>query len=336
MPEPTNLSNAELRALAEQALPYWGLKPYKMELVACSENTVFKLNISGGRAYALRIHRPGYHTLRELESELIWTQMFNAAGVSVPIGLRTLDGPGFATVVTPDGTSSRAVGLVEWTDGTRLAEVINSENDEDDIAEQFAQIGRIAATIHNQSHGWAPPSGFSRHAFDVPGHVGKAPFWGRFWDIPLLKPAQPDILSRARDHIAAVLDGHGKDGGSYSMIHADLHAKNIPVGVAGNPHVIDFADTGFGWHQFELAVALFGLDDRSSFQAIQHALISGYRSVRPLGDEALSLLPLFRLIRRLVQIGWMWDRPELARREGLNQYIEQTCQRVDAFSFSAV
>ncbi len=178
MPEPTNLSDAGLRAIAEQALPYWGLKPYKMDLVSRSENTVFKLNMSDGRAYALRINRPEYHTLRELESELIWTQSLNDAGVSFPIGLRTLDGPDFSTVVTPDGKSSRAVGLVEWIDGTRLADVIDSENDEGHIAEQFRQIGRIAATIHNQSHGWAPPAGFSRHAFDVPGYVGKAPFWG--------------------------------------------------------------------------------------------------------------------------------------------------------------
>ncbi len=162
MPEPTNLSDAELRALAEQALPYWGLKPYKMELVSRNENTVFELNMSDGCAYALRIHRPEYHTLWELESELIWAQLLEDAGVSVPIGLRTLDGPGFATVVTPEGTSSRAVGLVEWIDGTRLAEVIDSENDEGHISEQFGQIGRIVATIHNQSPGWTPPAGFSR------------------------------------------------------------------------------------------------------------------------------------------------------------------------------
>ncbi len=111
--------------------------------------------------------------------------------------------------------------------------------------------------------------------------------------------------------------------------------KNIPVGDASKSHAIDFDDAGFGWHQYELAVALFGLDDRSSFQAIQGALISGYRTVRPLDDDALSLLPLFLSIRRLVQISWMWDRPELGRREGLEWYIEQTCQRVDAFSFSA-
>ncbi len=106
------------------------------------------------------------------------------------------------------------------------------------------------------------------------------------------------------------------------MIHADLHAKNILVGDAGKSHVIDFDNAGFGWHQYELAVALFGLDDRSSFQAIQDALISGYRSVRSLDDEALSLLPLFLLIRRLVLISWMRHRPELGRREGLDRYIE--------------
>ena len=50
-------------------------------------------------------------------------------------------------------------------------------------------------------------------------------------------------------------------------------------------------------------------------------------------DAAVSLIPLFLLIRRLVSISWRWDRPELGRRKGLEAYIEDACQRVDAFSF---
>ena len=39
----------------------------------------------------------------------------------------------------------------------------------------------------------------------------------------------------------------------------------------------------------------------------------GYRSVRPISDEALTLLPMFRLVRGLAQIGWYHQRPELDR-----------------------
>ena len=117
------------------------------------------------------------------------------------------------------------------------------------------------------------------------------------------------------------------------MIHADLHAHNILIDRSGVLQAFDFDDAGFGWHQYDLAVVLFGLEDRPDFDAITDALVDGYRSLRPLSDEALSLLPLFLLIRRLVLISWQWDRPELGRRNGLEAYIQDACDRVDAFSF---
>ena len=83
MPEPAALSDADARAIAETALPHWGLQPERMELVSRSENIVFRLETPNG-AHALRLHRPGYHTLAELESELQWTRALNAAGVQAP------------------------------------------------------------------------------------------------------------------------------------------------------------------------------------------------------------------------------------------------------------
>ena len=333
MPEPTNLSDADLHAIAEQSLPYWGLKPDAIELVSRSENTVFRLDMPDGRRYALRIHRPGYHTLPELESELLWTQALNDAGIRVPVGVRTLEGPGYATIPTPDGESSRAVGLVNWLEGELLSSVIEAEQDESTIIEHFRQIGRVLAAMNNQASNWTPPSGFTRHSFDVPGYVGESPFWGRFWDIPPLTSAQREILSSARESIREILTEYGKDRGTYSMIHADLHTYNILIDPLGNLQVFDFDDAGFGWHQYDLAVVLFGLEDLPYFDAITDALVTGYRPVRPFSDEALSLLPLFLLIRRLVLISWQWERPELGRRRGLEAYIADACDRVDAFRF---
>ena len=116
MPEPTNLSDDDLRAIAERALPHWGLEPERLELISRSENTVFRLDMPDGRAYALRVHRPGYHTFQELESELLWTQALNDAGIHVPVGRRTLDGPGYATIRLPMG---RPAGSSGWSTGSR-------------------------------------------------------------------------------------------------------------------------------------------------------------------------------------------------------------------------
>ncbi|MCY3922048.1 MAG: phosphotransferase [Chloroflexi bacterium] len=333
MPEPTNLSDADLYAIAEQSLPSWALQPEAVELVSRSENTVFRLDMPDGQRFALRIHRPGYHTLPELESELLWTQALNDAGIRVPVGVRTLDGPGYATLPTPDGESSRAVGLVNWLEGELLSSVIEDETDETRVVDHFHQIGRVLAAMNNQASAWAPPPAFTRHAFDVPGYVGEDPFWGRFWDIPPLTKGQRDVLSRARAGIRETLSDYGKHRGTYSMIHADLHAHNILIDRSGNLQAFDFDDAGFGWHQYDLAVVLFGLEDLPYFDAVTDALVHGYRSIRPFSDEALSLLPLFLLIRRLVLISWQWERPDLGRRHGIEAYIADACDRVDAFSF---
>ncbi|MCY3567809.1 MAG: phosphotransferase [Chloroflexi bacterium] len=333
MLEPNDLSNEELRDIAERALPHWGLSPDAIELVSRSENTVFKLSMPEGRAFALRIHRPGYHSLAELESELIWTEALNKAGIHVPVGVRTLEGPGYATIPTLDGTSSRAVGLVEWMEGELLSSVIECEASGDRIADHFREMGRIMAACHNQASEWDAPDGFTRHAFDLPGYVGEAPFWGRFWDIPILATEQRATLGRAREGIRALLSDCGKDPQSYSMIHADLHAHNVLVRPDGALQIFDFDDAGWGWHQYDLAVALFRLQQRPDYDRIYQAMLAGYRELRPFSSEAEEWLPLFLLLRHLVVISWQWNRPELGRREGLEEWVEEGCRQVEAFGF---
>ena len=281
----------------------------------------------------LRIHRPGYHSLAELESEQIWTRALSDAGISVSVGVPTVEGRAYAEIPTPDGDSTRFVGLIEWVEGRILGEEIENEPDTDRLAARYERIGRIAAAIHNQSSAWSPPPGFVRHEFDVPGFVGPAPFWGRFWDVPLLSRQQRALLLRAREGIESILGAHGKNPEIYSMIHADLHPKNFVITESGGLHVIDFDDAGFGWHQYELAVALCDLEDEPYSEEILEALVFGYRAVRPLSDEALSLIPLFLVIRSLVSIGWRWERPDLGRRGTVPQLIDESCKKVAAFGF---
>ena len=96
------------------------------------------------------------------------------------------------------------------------------------------------------------------------------------------------------------------------MIHADLHPRNLVVD-GERLHVIDFDDSGFGWHMYELAVGLFSYQGHPRFREIVGAVFGGYREVRPLNAELAALLPLFLLARSLAQIGWLADRPEVAK-----------------------
>ena len=59
-----------MRALAIEALKFWGVTGCEPELLKYRENAVFRVIAPDGRPAALRIHRHGYHSDAELRSEL--------------------------------------------------------------------------------------------------------------------------------------------------------------------------------------------------------------------------------------------------------------------------
>ena len=75
-------------------------------------------------AYALRLHRPWYHTLDELISERAWVRALDDAGIAVQAPVRTRDGQEYASVTIPATGEQRFAGLARWTTGRVLAEVL--------------------------------------------------------------------------------------------------------------------------------------------------------------------------------------------------------------------
>lgn len=312
-----------LRALAVRALAAWELDGARLEPVSVSENVAFRVDTADA-TFVLRIHRPGYHSLAELQSEHVWAKALLAAGLDVPEPLTTANGAGYITLPYEDGP--RNVGILKWVDGELLGEIVQRQPEH--IFEHFMKLGAIAADIHNQSASWDVPNGFERHSFDVEGLVGSNPFWGPFWELPGLNPQQRALMETARETIARTLTNSGKDPQTYSLIHADLHPHNLVVSDRGL-HVIDFDDSGFGWHQYELAVALYHYRRQKSFSEIQAAIVEGYRSVRPLSDSAVEMLPMFFLIRTLVSLGWRQQRPEHGT--DLSKEIASACREIQSW-----
>ncbi len=323
------LDRATLRAIAERALDEWAICAAQLERISVSENTVFRVDTDAGETYVLRIHRPGYHTLAELKSEQRWTAALKLAGIGVPLPRLTREGHGYATVPVPQSTETRHVGIVEWFEGVTLSSIMAQAPDMQTLALHFDQLGRIAARIHNQAVGWQIPDGFQRHAFDADGFMGDAPFWGPFWVLPELKAAEREHILNARRAIHRTLSDYGKGDGIYSLIHADLHPDNLLVN-GDQLHVIDFDDSGFGWHQYELAVALDAYRKPPHFEVARDALVAGYRSERNLSDEAIELLPMFLLIRSLALLGWLHERPEHNRGNRVRNLIQSACRQAEA------
>ena len=140
----------------------------------------------------------------------------------------------------------------------------------------------------------------------------------------IFSPAERRLLLDTRDMLHGALVHYGRPARTFSLIHADLHPRNVVID-GTHAAVIDFDDTGFGWHQYDLAVALVSYQDHPEFSAFRDSCIAGYRSVRAIAEHDLALLPMFLLIRDMVQIGWFHQRPELPRSPNLLRLKDRVC-----------
>ena len=325
----TQIELSILQAIAEEALKNWDIDVTKIELVSISENVIYRIDTDNGPSYSLRIYRPGFHTFSQLMAELHWTDALSESGIEVPKTLMTRNGNGYATVPVPDSNETRQVGIVQWLEGVTLDSLMQQENNEDLRTGYFKQIGRLIARMHNQVDDWQMPDGFQRISWDADGFMGDSPHWGAFWELPELTDAQRMLILDARTMIHLRLLDYGTDPEHYGLIHADVHPENVIVH-EGKVSIIDFDDTGFGWHIYDLTIALSYDQDADYFDTIRDAMIEGYRCERPLDDRTIALLPMFQVIRELILLGWLQMRPEYESSIPLSRRIERVCSMIEA------
>ena len=310
-----------------------GWKARLIVLHSQSENTVFRVEGADGAAYALRVHRPGYHDLGELESEHVWTSDLAAAGISVPKTVETLDGSAYATVAFPESGETRHVGLVEWIDGTPLHQLLQDRDDDAELADVSRRTRR--------HHRGLP----RRHRAVVASARFPAPCLGRSRDssendpsgaVSGRSPTFPDAdrarLLAIRNAMLASLSEFRRGPERYGMIHADLNLGNV-LRAADRLVVIDFDDAGFGWFGFDLAVALWQqldvLHQRPRFAMARDALFAAYARRRPDGEASLATVPLFLLMRTLMLLKWIEDRPEVGRAKAIPGFVKIAFAQAD-------
>ena len=298
--------------LAEEAIKHWDVEVKSINLHLQSENTVFKVEGLDGNTYALRIHRKGYHDLEELNSEHVWTSSLSNAGLLVPEAVVTRSGKAYTSVSFLNSSEYRYVGLVKWIEGTILNDLI-LDLEEKDVSDVYESLGKVVAKFHKATIAWEKPKDFKRHSFDADGFVGSKPFWGRFWEAQNATTREREKLSLIRNNITESLSKLPKDINSFGMIHADLHSQNVLI-QGKSLSVIDFDDSGFGWYGFDLAVAIWDRLDFTAtgchFDIAYKSLIRGYIEERPNAKDIIETIPTFLLMRTLMLIRWIEDRPE--------------------------
>jgi Ser/Thr protein kinase RdoA (MazF antagonist) len=312
---------------AREALAAFGVAPIALELLHVAENVTFRVTGSrDGTAYVLRLHRPGYRTQGELVSERTWIRALDKAGIGVPAPVPAPDGSDYVPVRIAATGERRYAGLARWVDGEILSSVLRRTAEADAHGRYYEQLGAMMASLHNQSTAWSVPPSFTRHTLDADGLMGNRPFWGPFWEHEALSGSERRLLLASRAQAHAALERLGRDPVTWSLIHADMHPGNILV--AGDRlAIIDFDDTGFGWHHYDIAVALFHQRGEPDHALVEEAFLGGYRAVRPFTRGAAALIPLFTLVRGMAVIGWYHQRPEIkpAAFDKLKAFVCEQC-----------
>ncbi len=318
----------QVLAQVKDALIHWDLHPTTITVTSLSENIVYKVETTEG-TFAYRIHRPGYHTLDELIAEHEWTKALSDAGFLLPVTRPTQSGEYYLPITVNGG--ARYAEVIEWLEGCSLRELGERKPDIALILAQLTQLGAMMAKLHNHSEQWQHSASFVRHELDIDGFFGESPFWGRYWDSPGITSDQKALLLGSQKNIIKALEALGKSRDVYGMIHADLHDENIFV-TNDKMYLIDFDDAGFGWHLYDIAVALYTHAFGEDYQTLQAAFLKGYRQHRPLSEDHIKLIPMFLHIRTRALIGWLTARPELKEAARLKFLIDHACSEAAQYS----
>jgi Ser/Thr protein kinase RdoA (MazF antagonist) len=317
--------------VALQALEHFPVRAESIELVDHSENLTYRVRVRDGESdCVLRLHRPGYNSLTELECEREWVGALINAGLSVPHPLVTHDGDHFVLVDISRTNEKRYVGMTTWREGAPLRHCPEVLSDTAERASVFRGIGELVAAMHNQATRWPAPAGFTRPRLDLEGLLGETPRWGRFWEYAELPVGGGEQLLAARKRLRVVLADYGMTPDNFSLIHADLDPGNI-IYDRGELALIDFDDSAYGWHMYDVASALIEYWSSSDFEALLTALLDGYRERRPLARRDIEMLPAFLLLRGMATLGWYHERPEHAgspELQNLQGWILARCESI--------
>lgn len=316
---------ARLEAGLRAALPRWGLpETTHLRLLTISENATFRAcDPLSGRDLVFRVHRPGYHSRAEIESELAWlAALGREALVDTLTPIAQSDGALIADI--DDDGLTRHVVAFELLPGREPAEG-------EDLPRWYRELGAINARLHAHARAWERPEGFVRKVWDFEAMLGEVRLWGD-WRAGLgLDAPGRAVLERTAQVLRARLEAYGKGEDRFGLVHADMRVANLLV-EGERLSVIDFDDCGFSWYLYDFAAAISFAEHEPYIPALQAAWIEGYRTVAPLADEECAILPVFIMLRRMLLTAWIASHAETPTAQAMGEaYTHGTVALARAF-----
>ena len=286
--------------LARAALAPYGIgDDAGLRLVNVSENHTYRVDDpTMGRSYALRLHRPGYHSAEAIASELMWIDALRADGVvDSVVAVAAEDGRRVTFAELPD-VEGRNVVLFEWAEGAP------PDPDAADPLPGYRTLGRIAARMHGHARGWHRPAAFTRFAWDFEHTLGGTGHWGRWQDGVGVEGDTLALFQRTVDTIERRLAAYGTGPERFGLCHSDQRLANL-LEDGDHIRVIDFDDCGFGWFMYDFATTVSFFEEHPRVPEFKAAWLEGYREVAPLAAEDEAELDTFVMLRRLLLVTWI-------------------------------
>ena len=328
---------------ANALLERYGFIGCVLEPLCYSENHTYRVTRQNGKPVAtLRICRPGYRSLRELQAEIDWLLHLNNKvkldDIEIIRPIPALDGSAVQAVTLPDGGVFHGVAFA-YMDG-----VTPDEGDGEAMRRLFRRLGSLAAALHEHTRGLgaavtpnelnqalrpgtaldeltqglgtaaAPRASFippiTRPVWDCDTTLSPNAPWGNWRDFAGFVPQERRFLERAETRIRADMAAYGKPRERFGLIHADMRLANLLV-EGDILKLLDFDDCAYSWHLFDLAASLSFIEGRPDVPDLIAAWLEGYRAAstaHPLEEADMAVIPSLIMMRRLQLTAWLATR----------------------------
>jgi Ser/Thr protein kinase RdoA (MazF antagonist) len=308
------------RHLAEVALSRYDLPGARLSFLRAADNMLYRVFTPDSGHFLLRLQEPARRSTDQLRSELLWLlALRHEGGFAVPEPIPTRDGALFAEVTIDGVPGSRRAVVLRWVEGRRRAGSLTTAD--------ARRMGVCMARLHSFARGWSAPAGFARPGWDPERWVGAAsPLWAR--GMTVYTEAELAVFAAAARRCRREVRALGETPEAIGMIHADFAPSNV-IFRGGAAHAIDFEECGWGYYQFDIAVALTALADYGARgDQLQAAFLDGYRreSPSPAGDALIRATFMAIVLMKIVAWTIEWDDPALRPRSA--DYLAHAVDRL--------
>jgi len=310
-----SLTESDLLEIASKALESYPLDVKEVLLINNEYNATFKVIVSEGEQFALRVNINSPRTPENLKAEVSWVNHLHKDGrVKVAKPITSSEGNLFVSIQHEHSARDLHCVLYSWLPGSEL-------EDEPEFT-QLKALGEAMAQMHLVARDFQLPADSNLPLLDDV-------MW---WTEDFLLSEKSVLDQEAKGLVSQtlrVIDSHIKSlyvEATPIVIHADLHGGNVLWDV-NSLSVLDFDDSGIGLPVQDLATAIYYLDTPEQDEALR----AGYAAIAPVPEMSDRDLEVFLIQRRVILLNYLYETTNEDHRAMIPEYLEESLRRIKKF-----